>query len=84
MQTVVLRGGHRATSTKIAEILEILNDGKWHDLEDIQCQADIDGTQIMRITDFLKDYNFIVADAAKKKIKINRNVQRFLAQTVTS
>ncbi len=62
----------------------MLNDGKWHDLEDIQCQADIDDTQIMRITDFLKDYNFIVTDTTKKKIKLNRNVQRFLAQTVTS
>jgi DNA-binding IclR family transcriptional regulator len=68
----------------MAEILEMLQDGKWHSLEDIQCQTEIDDTQIMRITDFLKDYNFVVTDMKKKKIKLNRNVQRFLTQTVTS
>ena len=72
------------TTTKIAEILEMLNDGKWHMLEEIQQKTKVDDNQIQSVIEFLKVYNFIVTGEAKKKIKLDKIVQKFLTHTTTS
>jgi len=53
-------------------------------LEEIQQKARMDKNQIQRITEFLKEYNFIAVDEAKKKVKLDEIVQEFLTQTATS
>ncbi|MGC9345275.1 MAG: hypothetical protein ACP5ER_00575 [Candidatus Bathyarchaeales archaeon] len=73
-----------STTTKIAEILEMLNDGKWHTLEEIQQKTKMDKNQIQPIIEFLEEYNFIVMDEAKKKIKLDKTVQKFLTHATTS
>jgi DNA-binding IclR family transcriptional regulator len=62
----------------------MLTDGRWHMLEDVQQQVKIDSAQLERITDFLKEYEFIEKDETEKKIKLNKMAQRFLAQTTTA
>lgn len=62
----------------------MLNDGKWHMLGEIQQKTKVDNNQIQPMIEFLKAYNFIVMDEAKKKIKLEKTVQKFLTHTTTS
>jgi len=53
-------------------------------LEEIERKAKIDQKQVRRITEFLKEYDFISLDETKKKAKLDKIVQEFLSQTTTS
>jgi uncharacterized protein YutD len=71
-------------TNKITSILEMLGDGRWHMLEEIREKLKIDDAQLRQITDFLNKYDFIVKDGAGKKVKLDRIVQEFLAETATA
>jgi uncharacterized protein YutD len=62
----------------------MLADGKWHTLEEIRQSAKIDTDQFQRITDFLKEYDFIITDEAKNRIKLNKMAQKLLRQEATA
>jgi DNA-binding IclR family transcriptional regulator len=68
----------------MAKILELLSDGKWHTLEEIQGTTKLTKSSIMRVIQFLEEYGFVVADEEERKIRLDENVRKFLAQTVTS
>jgi DNA-binding IclR family transcriptional regulator len=68
----------------MAKILELLSDGKWHTLEEIQETTKLTKSSIMRVIQFLEEYGFVVADEEERKIRLDENVRKFLAQTVTS
>jgi len=38
--------------------------------------------QVQKITIFLKEYNFVAMDEENKKMRIKKNVRKFLTQTV--
>ena len=69
--------------SKITMILEILSDGKWHGMEELQQRMELDEYEVQEITTFLNKYDFATIDDANKKVKINRDFQKFLAQTTT-
>ena len=73
-----------STASKIADILEVLGDGKWHVLEELQQKIEVDRETIQQITNFLREYDFIVLDEEKKKTKLNRTAQKFLTQAPTA
>lgn len=73
-----------STTSKIADILEILSDGKWHRLEEIQRVAEMDEDQVHWITEFLMEYMLIVPDGTKKKVKLDKTAQKFLTQPATA
>ena len=70
-------------TSKIVGVLEILNDGKWHALEEIQQKAELSESQNRYITEFLQEYEFIILDEEKKKAKLNREAKKFLTKTAT-
>ena len=72
------------TTSKITSILEILSDGGWYTLEEIQKKAKIDEAKLQRIMDFLSEYDFIVRSGAGKTVRLNKLAQEFLAQTSTA
>lgn len=72
------------TTSKIADVLEILSDGRWYMMKEIQQKAKIDEAQLEWIMDFLTEYGFIVRDEAGKKVRLDRTVQEFLAKTTTA
>jgi DNA-binding IclR family transcriptional regulator len=71
-------------TSKITRFLEMLGDGRWHLLEEIQRKSKIDKNQIRKIVRFLREYDFIIVDEKSQRIKLEETVQRFLAQTTTS
>jgi DNA-binding IclR family transcriptional regulator len=64
-------------------ILEILSDGKWHEIKELQQQAEIDEHQVEEVTKFLNEFDFVKVDSANKKVRISKSYQKLLAQTST-
>jgi DNA-binding IclR family transcriptional regulator len=69
--------------SKITMILEMLGDGKWHEIEELQLRLGLNERKVQEITTFLNKYDFVKIDKEHGKVKINRNFQKLLAQTVT-
>jgi hypothetical protein len=65
-------------------ILEILNDGKWHTLNEIQQKTAIDQKQAEQAICFLEEYSFIITDETKKQARLDQKTQNFLTRTATS
>jgi hypothetical protein len=72
------------TTSKIAEILELLGDEQWHTLEEIQEKMKLNDNQMQQIVGFLKEYNFIVVNEKREEIRLEETVRRFLIQKTTS
>ena len=65
---------------KIAGVLEMLSDGKWHTLQRIRRKMKLNKDQIQQIALFLEEYEFVAIDETKNKIRIEEAVRKFLAQ----
>ena len=59
-------------------ILELLENGKWHYLKDIEKKTHLNSCKVETVTKFLATYNFIKLDEAEQKIKIDAPTNRFL------
>jgi len=68
----------------MAEILEILDDGRWHLISDLQTGTNLNANQSKEIIEFLKAYEFVAVDQKKDRVKLKEAVRKFLAQEVTS
>ena len=69
--------------SKITIILEMIGDGKWHEIEELQLRLGLNEREVQEITTFLNKYDFVKIDKEHRKVKINRNFQKLLAETVT-
>lgn len=54
----------------IDEILEVLNDGKWHDSKQIMEKSGLPEFKIQMILSFLAEYNFVELDKKRQKTKL--------------
>jgi len=72
-----------STTSKIMKILEVLADGKWHMLNEVQQETKITKKQLQQIMDFLGQYSFTITDETKEKARLDKKAQDFLAQTAT-
>jgi DNA-binding IclR family transcriptional regulator len=68
----------------MAKILEILDDGRWHTLDEIRQETRMNRFQTGKVMQFLVDYGFIVLDDTKEKVKLDEKAQRFLTHSATS
>jgi DNA-binding IclR family transcriptional regulator len=59
-------------------ILQLLENGKWHHLKDIEKKTHLDSSKVENVTKFLAKYNFIKLDEAKQKVKLDPPTNRFL------
>ena len=64
-------------------ILELLNDGKWHMIEELLLEAGLNEQKLKKTIGFLGEYGFIKVDEENKKVKVNGDFQRLLVQPVT-
>lgn len=69
---------------KVAGVLEMLRDGKWHTLEEIQRKMKLNKNQTQQIAGFLMQYEFVSVDETGKNIRIEEAVRKFLVQETTS
>lgn len=63
---------------KVNDILELLENGRWHDLEEIRKKIQLQDLDITSVTRFLTKYNFIKVDKKGKRAKLDSATQNFL------
>lgn len=64
--------------TEVNDILELLENGRWHDLKEIREKIQLQDLDITSVTKFLAQYNFIKLDKEGKKAKLDSSTQDFL------
>ena len=67
--------------SEIAVLLEVLGDGQWHGLAELQQQTGLAEYKVQGIAEFLCRFDFAVVNEANRKMKVNRDFQKFLART---
>jgi hypothetical protein len=67
-------------ASKVTVVLEVLSDGEWHGLEELQELAALNENQVREIAAFLYEYDFARVDVENRKVRINRCFQEFLTQ----
>ena len=67
---------------KIAMILELLGDGRWHGIEESLLRLGLSEREFLEVAAFLGKYDFVKVDEKNRRVKINRDFQR-LAPVVT-
>ena len=65
---------------KITMLLEVLGDGKWHEIEQLHQLMKLYDCEINEIMAFLNKYDFAEVDDAKKRVRLNKDFQKILAQ----
>jgi DNA-binding IclR family transcriptional regulator len=69
---------------KITQFLQLLTDGKWHSLEELQRKMQLSRDRMKQIAKFLQNYEFVAEDETGKKLKIIDSARKFLVETTTS
>jgi DNA-binding IclR family transcriptional regulator len=59
-------------------ILRLLENGKWHNLKDIENETRLDRFKVENVTKFLANYNFVKLDEARQKVKLDPPTTKFL------
>ena len=60
--------------------LEILGDGKWHQIEELMWSLKLSEDKFKELTSFLNVYSFVKLDEKKRRVKINSDFKKLLAQ----
>lgn len=67
---------------RIAVILEILGDGKWHSIDHLRQVMRLGDCEMQEITKFLSQYDFAEIDEENSRVRINRDFQRILSSNM--
>ena len=63
---------------KVNDILELLENGKWHDLKEIGKKIQIQDLDIVSVAKFLAQYEFVRLDKKGEKAKLDSSMRDFL------
>jgi len=61
----------------VDDILKLLEDGRWHDLNEIREKIELQDLKVKSLTKFLAQYDFIELDKDGKKAKLGPSIQDF-------
>lgn len=59
-------------------ILELLENGKWHYIKEIEEKTHLNNGKVEMVTKFLATYNFVKVDEIKNRVKIDPSTNKFL------
>lgn len=62
----------------IDAILELLENGGWHDLEEISKRTGLDRFKVELLTNFLAEYNFIEIDKKEHRTRLTPPLLNFI------
>jgi hypothetical protein len=62
--------------------LQLLSDGKWHQIKEVEEKLKLSTFEVQKIMIFLDKYGFAVFDSANLKMKVNPDFKRLLIQSV--
>jgi DNA-binding IclR family transcriptional regulator len=55
----------------VSSILEILEDGEWHRYAEIATETSISEEEVLRVVDFLTDFNLAHKDHRERRVKLS-------------
>ena len=61
-------------------ILDLLEDGKWHNLTELECKSGLRKFNLGVIIDFLAEYDLMRLEKDKQRVKLAMAVVHFLAK----
>ena len=67
--------------SKFTVMLQLLSDGEWHGIEELQRVSELEETQVQKIASFLDEYDFAMVDSENKKVRIKSHFQDLLNQS---
>jgi hypothetical protein len=70
-------------SSKLQDILELLGDGKFHGLDELQVRTRLSEKQAREVVAFLTEYGFAEMNRQKTKIRVSKDAKRLLTETAT-
>lgn len=69
---------------EIDEVVSLIGDGQWHDLEEIGTKSRLPKPVISKILEFLASYQFVDFDGQRKTVRITSSLSKFLKETRTN
>ena len=63
-------------------VLDILGDGKWQRIDQVQQSIGLADYEMQEITRFLSQYDFVELDDSSRRVRINSNFKRILANSI--
>lgn len=65
----------------IDDILELLEDGKWHDVREAVKKYSLQEPKVETILGFLAEYKFIILNKKRQKAKLTPRMLKFIRET---
>jgi hypothetical protein len=59
-------------------LLEMLSDGKWHEIDQLEQDEDLNDYEVEKIVKFLDQYDFVEIDENKHRVRIDRDLGRII------
>ena len=66
--------------SRVMLILELLSDGKWHELDELLVRVKLTEQKFREVTEFLDKYGFVEFDHENRKVKVNKDFRKLLIQ----
>jgi DNA-binding IclR family transcriptional regulator len=66
--------------SRVMLILELLSDGKWHEIDELLVRVKLTEQKFRQVTEFLDKYGFVEFDHENRKVKINKDFRKLLIQ----
>ncbi len=64
--------------SKISAVLELLSDGAWHQITELEKKAGLNEVQLEQVVAFLREYDLAKVDAAAGEVRINENFRELM------
>ena len=65
---------------EITLMLQVLSDGEWHKLAELQQVTNLKENHIQKIATFLHDFDFATMDTENKKVRLRSYFQNFVSR----
>lgn len=65
---------------KVAEIVDLINDGEWHELNNLISNSKIGYEKLESILNFLEKFGFICFDRKSNRIKLSEGFHKLLKE----
>ena len=66
--------------SRVMLILELLSDGKWHEIDELLVEVRLTEQKFREVTEFLDKYGFVEFDHESRKVKVNKDFRKLLLQ----
>ena len=68
---------------EIEQVIDVLKDGEWHELDEIGEKCELSDVKVESILKFLAEYGFIQINGNGRKLKVGPSLKKFLEETQT-